>query len=284
MLDNLAVVLVKPRFPENIGMAVRACVNMGVSELVVVQPERWDVDRIQSLATIKGAELVRSIRVEDDLATALAGYHHVYGTTARTGGWRSEILSPEKAAPLITGQIAEGCKVAVLFGPEDKGLTNEETEICNQLLTIPVNPQASSLNLAQAVLLVLYECFKSGVRTPLVPGTSGAQSPLCTHAEQETVIRTLRDTLMRIDFLRKDNPDYFMLPVRRFLQKMALRRHEFALLMGVCRQVRWLADKAGVPELSTEQGAGQHASGSHVSGQHVSGAGSEGDDSGKPEK
>jgi len=249
MLDNLAVVLVKPRFPENIGMAVRACVNMGVSELVVVQPERWDVDKIQSLATIKGAELVRSIRVESDLAAAISGYHHIYGTTARTGGWRSEILSPEKAAPLITGQIAEGARVAILFGPEDKGLTNEETEICNQLLTIPVNPQASSLNLAQAVLIVLYECFKTGVRTPLVPGTSGAASPLCTHAEQETVIRTLRDTLMRIDFLRKDNPDYFMLPVRKFLQKMALRRHEFAMLMGICRQVRWIADKAGVPEL-----------------------------------
>jgi len=252
MLDNLAVVLVKPRFPENIGMAARACVNMGVSELVVVQPERWDVDRIQSLATVKGADLVRSIRVENDLAKALAGYTQVYGTTARTGGWRSEILSPEKAAPMITGQIAEGGTVAVLFGPEDKGLTNEETEICNRLLTIPVNPQASSLNLAQAVLIVLYECFKSGVRAPLTSGLGDAQSPLCTHAEQEMVIRSLRDTLIRIDFLRKNNPDYFMLPVRRFLQKIALRRHEFSMLMGICNQVRWVADKAGVPQLPEE--------------------------------
>lgn len=252
MLNDLAVVLVKPRFPENIGMAVRACVNMGVGELVVVRPERWDDERILALATPKGTALARSIRVEDNLAAALSGFHHVYGTTARTGGWRREILSPEKAAPLITGQIGQGARVAVVFGPEDKGLTNEETEICTQLLTIPVNPEASSLNLAQAVLIVLYECFKHGVRTPLVPGTSGASSPLCTHAEQETVIRTLRDTLLRIDFLRRDNPDYFMLPVRRFLQKMALRRHEFAMLMGVCRQIGWLADKAGLPATEKE--------------------------------
>ncbi|UZP66036.1 RNA methyltransferase [Desulfovibrio mangrovi] len=254
MLDNLAVVLVKPRFPENIGMAARACVNMGVNELVVVQPERWDMDRIHSLATIKGADLVRSIRVEDDLAKALAGYTQVYGTTARTGGWRSEILSPEKAAPLISGQLAGGGKVALLFGPEDKGLTNEETEICNHLLTIPVNPQASSLNLAQAVLIVLYECFKVGARAPLMSVASDAQSPLCTHAEQEMVIRTLRDTLLRIDFLRKNNPDYFMLPVRRFLQKIALRRHEFSMLMGICNQIGWVADKAGLPKCQDRGG------------------------------
>ncbi len=245
MLDSLAVVLVAPRFPENIGMVVRACVNMGVSEVIVVQPERWDDERIAALATPKGAALARTLRVEDSLEAALAGFHYVYGTTARTGGWRQDILSPEKAAPLMVGQMAQGARVAVLFGREDKGLTNEETEICNHLLTIPVNPQASSLNLAQAVLIVLYECFKHGVRTPLVPGTSGAQSSLCTHAEQETVIRTLRDTLLRIDFLRKDNPDYFMMPVRRFLQKMALRRHEFSMLMGLCRQIGWLADQAG---------------------------------------
>ena len=244
MLDNFVVVLVNPRFPENIGMAVRACVNMGVSELVVVNPQMWKLDRIQSLATPKGIGLVERLRVVDTLAEALQDVHHVYGTTARTGGWRREILTPERVAPLMTEQLAEGGRVAVIFGREDRGLTNEETEVCDQLITIPTNPDASSLNLAQAVLIICYECFKQAKTSPFRPEGGGAESRLCTHEERETMIATMRDTLLRIDYLRSDNPDYFMLPVRRFLQKLKLRRHEFSMIMGVCRQVRWLAGKA----------------------------------------
>lgn len=243
MLNNLFVVLVKPRFPENIGMAVRACINMGVTELVVVDPERWNMDKILPLATPKGAEMAQSIRVVDTFAEAIKDAHYVYGTTARTGGWRRSILSPEKSAPLITGQLREGNRVALVFGPEDRGLLNEETEVCSQLITIPTNPDATSLNLAQAVLIICYECFKLAGNIPFRPAGNSADSRKCTHEEQETFIATLQQTLLDIDYLRRDNPDYFMLPVRRFLQKIALRRHEFSMLMGICKQVQGLVKR-----------------------------------------
>ena len=244
MLSNIVVVLFKPKFPENIGMVARACVNMGVDEIVVVAPERWDAAVSSAVATPKGAGLVASIRVVGTLQEAVTDCHYVYGTTARIGGWRSELLSPEKASSRITEQIHEDARVAVLFGPEDRGLTNEETDVCSHLITIPVNPEASSLNLAQAVLIILYECFKHYASDAARPAKSAGRSPLCTHAEQDVAIRTLQETLVDIEYLPEENTEYFMQPMRRALQKMALRRKEFSMLMGICRQIqRKLSDR-----------------------------------------
>ncbi|TVM18883.1 RNA methyltransferase [Oceanidesulfovibrio indonesiensis] len=241
MLSNLAIVLVKTKFPENVGSTARAMANMGASELVLVSPQSWDEDRALALATPKGAPIIRSIRVEDDLGKALAPYVKVYATTARTGGWRKGILTPAQAATEAHEFMAEG-KIAVLFGPEDRGLTNEEVEIGGRLLTIPTVDDASSLNLAQAVLVILYEWFTAAPGTAFRPA-GPPTSRLATHAEQEALFSTLQDTLLAIDFLKDDNPSYWMLPVRRFLARIKLRKSEFNLLMGICRQVRWMCSQ-----------------------------------------
>lgn len=245
MLHNLTVVLVKTRFPENVGMAARACANMGARDIVLVDPERWSDDagdpaKAVPLATPKGQDILAGVRVVATLAEAVADCAVVFGTTARTGGWRRELLSPERAAAEACPVLAGGDRVAVVFGPEDRGLTNDEIEHCHRLLTIPTAPEASSLNLAQAVLVVLYECLKGTAAHPFRPGP-GPDSRLATHAELERLHDTLRDTLLAIDYLRADNPDYFMMPVRRFLGRTRLRRHEFDLVMGVCRQVKRVA-------------------------------------------
>jgi len=240
-LSGLSIVLVRPKFPENIGMAARACANMGCCSLVVVAPQRWNMDAAAALATPQAMEVLRSMRVEQDLATALAGVHKVYGTTARTGGWRKGVQTPAQAAPAIGGHLGEGLEVAAVFGSEDRGLTNEEIILCGQLLRIPTVDEASSLNLAQAVLVVLYECFKHAPSArPFRPG-GPEQSRPATHQEQQTLYATLEQTLVAIDFLKHENTDYWMLPVKRFLERAPLRRNEFNLLMGVCRQVQWLA-------------------------------------------
>lgn len=243
MLDNLAVVLFRPKFPENVGAAARACVNMGCTELILVAPRNWDVERALPMATVKGAPLVKSARITDTLAEALAGFEHVYGTTARTGGWRKGILNPVRAAEGINGHRAAGARVAVVFGPEDRGLTNAETEVCGHLVTIPTT-DASSLNLAQAVLVILYECFSRAQERPFGARREPAAHNLATHEEQELLFRTMQDALSAIDFLKDQNTEYWMLPVRRFLQREPLKRAEFNMLMGVCRQVQWIADKA----------------------------------------
>lgn len=246
-LDNLTIVLVKTKFSENVGAAARACANMGCKELVLVQPMAWDPDKALPMATAKGAEVIRRVQVEDDLAKALAPYPLVYAATARTGGWRKGISTPAKAAPDIIQNLRGGHKAAVVFGPEDRGLTNEEVEICGRIITIPTAGEASSLNLAQSVLIVLYECLKHSFAAPSV-SKGEPSSRLATNEEQELLFSTIKDTLLAIDFLRDENTDYWMMPVRRFLSRSPLKRSEFNQLMGVCRQINWATGKIEKPE------------------------------------
>lgn len=250
-LAAITIVLVKTRFPENIGMVARACANMGATDIILVDPERWDIDKARPLATPKGEPLLDTIRVVDDLATALADHTLVWGTTARTGGWRRSILSPRKAAESIRLSLGEGERVAIVFGPEDRGLNNEEIELCGQLLTIPTEPSASSLNLAQAVLIVLYECFAAMQQFEDTPAPLPTARRI-THSEQELLFTTIKGTLLDIDYLPQTNPDYFLMPLRRFMGKGGLRRGDFDMLMGMCRQVRRIATLAQKPS-STEK-------------------------------
>ena len=160
-LDLLQVVLVQTRFPENIGMAARACVNMGSHSIRLVAPERWDREKARPLATPKGQGVLDDVQVLPDVSAAVADCSLVIGTTARTGGWRRSLLSPEQAAGEVAQALERGEKVAIVFGPEDRGLDNDAIQHCQRLVTIPTNPEASSLNLAQSVLLLLYECAKA---------------------------------------------------------------------------------------------------------------------------
>ncbi len=248
MLEHLAVVLFQPKFPENVGAAARACANMGVARLIVVAPHNFDPDRAGALATAKGREILRTAERPSDLESALAPFSRVYGTTARTGGWRKGITTPRHAAEDIAVALAGEQDVALVFGPEDAGLTNRETRLCGRLVTIPTASEATSLNLAQAVLLTLYECFLAarGLREPRPgPDAAGRRPPAApggreiTHAEGEALFSALREALSAIDFLKDDNPDYFLLPMRRFAQRVRPTRAEFNMLMGVCRQILW---------------------------------------------
>ncbi len=237
MLDFLAVVLVRPKYPENIGASARALMNMGCPNLVLVAPRELDLQRALPMATVQAQHVLESARVHPDLASALADFQYVLGTTARTGGWRKSMQAPEQAARAVLAKAAEGSRVALVFGPEDAGLTNEETVLCHQLVTIPTHAQGTSLNLAQAVLILLYECRKAALDS--APAAEAPGPKACSHAEQEALIANIHQTLAAIDFLPPDNHDYWMIPIRRFLARFTLRRTEFDMLMGVCRQVHW---------------------------------------------
>jgi tRNA/rRNA methyltransferase len=109
-------------------------------------------------------------------------------------------------------------------------------------VTIPTAGEASSLNLAQSVLIILYECLKRSFAEPSASMAEPA-SRLATNEEQELLFSTIKDTLLAIDFLRDENTDYWMMPMRRFLSRSPLRRSEFNQLMGVCRQINWATGK-----------------------------------------
>ena len=171
MLSNVQIVMVRTRFPENIGMAARACANMGVENITLVNPELWAqnqkqenkkyVDKAKNLATSAGIELINQIKTASSLAQAVAEDTICIGTTARTGGWRQGILTPEAAAQIVWQHLLQNGRVALVFGSEDKGLENHDIELCTHLVSIPTSLSAASLNLAQAILILLYELRKA---------------------------------------------------------------------------------------------------------------------------
>lgn len=199
MPKDLAVILVRPRFPENVGMAARAMANMGVSELILVAPERPVLEKGAPLATPQGLPILEAAREFAGLAEALAPFTLAFGATARTGGRRRYLLTPEKVALEARACVRSGGRAALVLGPEDRGLTNEEVDLCPRLVTIPTPAEHSSLNLAQATLLLLYECAKADRELPFSPSDHrewagrmrGADSRKVTLAEEELALRAL---------------------------------------------------------------------------------------------
>lgn len=251
-LSRLDIVLFRPKYAENVGSVARAMMNMGCANLVLVDPQGYEVDRALPLATVHARHILEGARIVGDLREALAGTNWAIGTTARTGGWRKGIKSPVRAAgEEILPRLREGGRVALVFGPEDRGLTNEETSLCDQLVMIPAHPDCTSLNLSQAALILLYECYQKSLEKPHEPAGPPTERD-ASFEERDVLMTSIQAALSDIDFLKDQNADYWMLPVRRFFGRFRLRRNEFNLLMGICRQVRWVAAKAGGTSVKSE--------------------------------
>lgn len=228
--DNITIVLHRPRYPENIGSAARAMCNMGFSHLTVVDPGIWDEERIRRLATHAAGSVVDAIQRFDTLETALAPFGHVIGTTARTGGQRPVIKSPEVLSRNLI-PLTQTNPVAILFGPEDRGLTNEDLKRCHQLVNIPTI-DFTSLNLAQAVMVICY-CLAAAVQSDFI----AAAPRLAKRIELDQMYVELTKVLVEIGYMNPENPDYWMKRIRRFLTRISLRAGETNIIRGICRQV-----------------------------------------------
>ena len=151
-LDHITIILHRPRYAENIGAAARAMRNMGIRLLMVVDPENYDLPRVLKMATHAAADVVERMTICKNLKTALSPYHYVVGTTARLGKQRQVIQSPAKLAKMLV-PISHKNRIAIVFGPEDRGLSNEDLRYCHSLVNIPT-AEFSSLNLSQAVMII----------------------------------------------------------------------------------------------------------------------------------
>ena len=154
------IVLVRPQLGENIGKAARAMLNFGLTELRLVSPrDGWPNPDAGPAAS--GADIVlEKAQVYDSVAEATADCAHVYATTVRKRGVTKPVVTPEAAAGAIHGEAGRS---AILFGPERSGLETDDVALAQAILTVPVNPEFGSLNLAQAVILFAYEWSKAGV-------------------------------------------------------------------------------------------------------------------------
>ncbi|MBL7174150.1 MAG: RNA methyltransferase [Desulfobacteraceae bacterium] len=231
-LDNIAIVLVQPQIPENIGAAARAMNNMGLSRLVLIEPKNCDPCRVLKTATGSSNALIEKMEIYHDLREALAPYHYLIGTTARTGSLRPTTARPQLLAQRLVS-VSQNNLIGILFGPEDRGLSNEQLRHCHTVVTIPT-ASFSSLNLAQAVMIICYEIFL---------GTSERSAEvmprLANSFELEGMYDHLKDVLLKIGFINPQNPEHWIGNIRRFLSRFPLRAREVRIIRGVCRQIDW---------------------------------------------
>jgi tRNA/rRNA methyltransferase len=163
MLARVSIVLVRPKYLENIGSAARAACTMGMGRLVVVGNRSDDLEPALKTATHNAADLIHGIVYHDTLAAAVAGYSLVVGTTARRGRQRMAMARAADLADMVMPALRQG-PVALVFGPEDTGLANLELALCGLVVTIPAASRFSSINLAQAVMIVCYELYQGSER------------------------------------------------------------------------------------------------------------------------
>jgi tRNA/rRNA methyltransferase len=235
-LQNITILLVGVKHPGNIGSAARAMHNMGLEHLGLAAPQ-CRIDEESYRLACGGAHILERAKVHDSLAEALREVHLVAGATGKTGGYRAMTFNPRAVAARLLAQ-AEQQKVAVLFGPEDTGLTDEHLLPCQMLIRIPTAPEAHSINLAQAVMIVAYEIFVAHLeRAPVTT------LKLADGQQIEGMYAQMEAALLDIGFLQPQNARHMMFSLRRLFGRAGLQASDVRVLRGMARQMSWIAHK-----------------------------------------
>jgi tRNA/rRNA methyltransferase len=233
------VVLVEPQLGENIGMVARAMGNTGLSELRLVKPrDGWPSEK--AVAASAGADaIVTGARLHDRLESAIADCHFVYAATARQHAQAKHVAGPREAAGAARARISAGQSVAILFGRERIGLLAEEIALADAVLTLPVNPDFPSLNLAQAVLLAGYEwLIAQGDEGELLPYVTDLGSPPATREELIGLMERLEAELETAGFFEPEHKrDSMVRNLRNILHRRALTSQDVRTLHGVVRSL-----------------------------------------------
>lgn len=233
-LENFRVILVGTLYSGNIGSVCRAMANMGLRDLALVAPRICDDGTEAERMAVHATDILEGKRTFATLEEAVADCAWVVGTTAREGLYRAHVQEPRKLMPELLRRASDG-RVALVFGREDKGLTNDEIAQCNQLIRIPVYPGYTSINLSQAVLICAYELFcATGEYVPPVekslPATAGVKRRL---------FEKWREMLLKIGFMKEDKADHMMQGIQRIFSRGVYTEDDVAIMMGVARQSAW---------------------------------------------
>jgi tRNA/rRNA methyltransferase len=230
-LDSITIVLVRPRVAENIGAAARIAYNMGINQLILVSSNKPARDPMAKMATHKAAHLIDDLRIFDTLEEALSDFSIVVGTTARRGRHRFVQQSVREMVDKLVPKITSN-KVAILFGPEDAGLTNDDLKFCHMTSAIPT-ADFSSLNLAQAVAIHCYELHYAIIHAQkdLTPSPE-----LATTFELESMYNHLEESLTRINFIDSISHNHWMSNVRNLLGRLQLTAKDANIVRGICKK------------------------------------------------
>jgi tRNA/rRNA methyltransferase len=253
--ESFAFVLYKPQSAGNIGAAARALKNMGFGDLRVVAPGPALNSREAVAMAVHAGDVLARATIYPDLAAALADCSIAVGTTSRRGGYRSR-AHPLRAAAAELAALAGSNRIAIVFGREDRGLTNRELKLCHRLITIPTAPEYPSLNLAQAVIVVVYELMMAAEDSASAKIEAGRAPQFVAAAVSEPMLERMAEALISIGFISGDNPDHIMFALREIFGRSGLTAREVEILNGMARQMRWVAE-GGHRTLAEKRRAGR---------------------------
>lgn len=233
-LDQIRVVCARPMYGGNMGSICRAMMNMGLSNLTLVNPaESLDETEIRKMS-LKAFPIYKNRTQADSVREAVADCVAVAATSAREGFYRDHARTLRGWAPELIEATSAG-PVALLFGSEDKGLTNDELKRATHIIRIPSTPEYSSINLAQAVLLCAYELYTAA--DEFEPREeSSARAPI---EFRERMFDAWQDAMLDISFCKEDKLEHMMMGLRRILTRGELTENDVKILMGMARQSSW---------------------------------------------
>ena len=230
---HISIILVRPQTPGNIGAAARAMHNMGLRQLALVAPEHFPHPEARMMAC-HAEHLLHQAAVYDSLSAAVATCHWLVGTSARRREYRHTPLTPHELAHKLPALCEQHPHVGILFGPEDTGLTSAELDLCNDLVVIPTVAEATSLNLAQAVMVLSYEMMQAHYQAPPHP-----EPLLASLDEIEAMYGHVREAFAIHGFSGAHAIERSLMGLRRIFERAGLERRDVRLLRGMARQLAW---------------------------------------------
>lgn len=238
LLKNIRIILVNTSHPGNIGAAARAMKNMGLSRLTLIDPKHYP--SLEAISRSVGAiDILDNVTIAKDLNEAISDCAWVAGTSARLRTIEWPILEPRECVQKSLEHIEQG-DIAIVFGRENSGLTNEEMEKCNALLHIPTNPDFSSLNLAAAVQVVCYEYRMALTENKIKKhrGNKHRYDALANSTQLDGMYGHLHDALNYMGFFGTNNPDIVMRRLKGLFNRAGTTQRELSIVRGICSAIQ----------------------------------------------
>lgn len=244
LLENIRIVLVEPAGELNLGSIARVMKNMGLTKLVLVNPKCDRDSELARIMAVHAVDVLENARIVNDLPAALVGCQQAIATTVRSRSVPIVLETPQ----VLASSLASNVQSALLFGAEERGLSNDELKYAQRFICIPSNPDYPSLNLAQAVAICAYELYQASLKiennsSSLPPVNSQPiTAPQPTNAPIEVLegyYQDLETLLLEIGYLYPHTAAVKMEKFRRLHNKANLQSEEVAMLRGILRQIRW---------------------------------------------
>jgi tRNA/rRNA methyltransferase len=237
---NISVILVEPQGPINIGACCRVMKNFGFSDLRLVNPCQGYRSKDARKMALTAKDMLKTAKLYKTLKSALEDCNIAFGTTRRSGKYRSDFITPNKTAEKIH-EYDNYTKVALVFGREDNGLTTDELKTCQKFVTIPTEDAFASMNLSHAITILLYEInVATRINDNSIASRSKMDKGIANGKELEQMYAHMRETLIEIEYLDPQNPDHLLKSYRKIFGRAELTSRDVRIIRGLISKINWI--------------------------------------------